>query len=108
MNDNCENIVDNANLWAENQQLKEKLLNEQREYEGLHKVLNKKEEEWEKNLYNQAVEKSNLQSNWNSLFEYAKQQLEKAFDKVEQDTWEEVLEYMNELEGGRKNNENRS
>ena len=27
-----------------------------------------------------------LQSNWNSLFEYAKQQLEKAFDKVEQDT----------------------
>ena len=43
-----------------------------------------------------------LQSNWNSLFEYAKQQLEKAFDKVEQDTWEEVLEYMNELEGKKK------
>lgn len=42
------------------------------------------------------------QSNWNSLFEYAKQQLEKAFDKVEQDTWEEVLEYMNELEGKKK------
>ncbi|MBQ9607813.1 MAG: hypothetical protein IJV15_00040 [Lachnospiraceae bacterium] len=99
MNDNCENIVDNANLWAENQQLKEKLLNEQREYEGLHKVLNKKEEEWEKFLYNQGVEKSKLQSNWNSLFEYAKQQLEKSFDKVEQDTWEEVLDKMNELEG---------
>lgn len=40
-----------------------------------------------------------LQSNWNSLFEYAKQQLDKAFDKVEQDTWEEVLDKMNELEG---------
>lgn len=48
------------------------------------------------------AENKQLQSNWNSLFEYAKQQLEKAFDKVEQDTWEEVLEYMNELEGKKK------
>ena len=43
--------------------------------------------------------KEKLQSNWNSLFEYAKEQLERAFDKVEQDTWEEVLDKMNELEG---------
>ena len=44
-------------------------------------------------------ENKQLQSNWNSLFDYAKEQLEKAWDKVEQDTWEEILDKMNELEG---------
>lgn len=44
-------------------------------------------------------ERNKLRDNWNSLFEYAKQQLEKAFDKVEQDTWKELLDKMNELEG---------
>lgn len=110
MNDNCENIVDNANLWAENQQLKEKLLNEQREYEGLHKVLNKKEEEWEKNLYNQAVEKSNLQSNWNSLREYYKRKAEETKDSSSlYDKWTKyssVLDKMNELEGVDNENNN--
>lgn len=104
MNDNCENIVDNANLWAENQQLKEKLLNEQREYVGLHKVLNKKEEEWEKILYNQAVENSNLQSNWNSLREFIEKfNFVSVFGTnrtyIPSDV---VLSKMNELEGKNK------
>lgn len=40
-----------------------------------------------------------IESNWNTLFEYAKEHLEKAWDVVEQATWEEIMTEMNELEG---------